>query len=220
MRAIQYTNGSYYYISGAGAKGYSLFSSPSDSMRFVLSLIVNQSKVPVYNTHWYFYMLGKKGTLPIGPDKQKAILKHRYIELLGFCLVGNEYHLLIKALSDHVPSVYMHRTLTSYAKYINAKNKTRGHVFEGPYKAERIKSATEVVDKLIEIHALPYITDTKSASETTKEEAHQASSLPDYLDKNRWGEFLETRTLNKHFKNIALHKHALAKYIKDKKSPI
>lgn len=214
MRSLQFTNNNYYLISGTGAKGYELFQSETDGMRFVLSILANQSSTPLYNTHWYFYMLTKRGTLPLGPAKQKDILKRRYIELLGFCLWKNEYHLVIKTLADHIPSVYMHRTLTSYAKYTNSKHNTRGHVFEGPYKAEKLKGLKEVVEKLLEIHSIPYFDE----SATAKTQMHMLSSLPDYLEKNRWGEFLETKTLSKYFKNISEHRDALAKHIKSKKA--
>jgi putative transposase len=60
------------------------------------------------------------------------------IELVGFCLMPNHFHLLIYQHQQGVMAQFMRSLLTSYSMYFNRKYKRSGPLFESRYKASLI----------------------------------------------------------------------------------
>jgi hypothetical protein len=72
-------------------------------------------------------------------------------------LLPNNFHLLIKNTEEGILSVYMHRILTAYSKYFNAKYHKTGHVFNGPFEASQIKSNDQLPYLSNHLHQSPSI---------------------------------------------------------------
>lgn len=69
-------------------------------------------------------------------------LANKYsLQVKGYCLMDNHYHLLIKTGSDPKElSKFMQRFLTSFCLYTNKKYNLAGHVFQGRYQASLIET--------------------------------------------------------------------------------
>jgi REP element-mobilizing transposase RayT len=151
----------------------------------------------VYNVSWYTDNFIKKGIFGTKEDKSNEILKKRNTKLISFAIMDNHFHLLIQNLEDGIVSVYMHRILTAYSKYFNAKYKKKGHVFEGPFKALRIKGNEQLLHLSSYIHKNP-----KEIKEWENSfDKYPYSSYQDYIGLNRWGNFLSTDIVLKQFKD-------------------
>lgn len=73
------------------------------------------------------------------------------LELIGFCLMPNHFHLLIKQFSKDGLTQLMRRLLTTYSMYFNKRYKRVGYLFQGRYKAVLI------TDDRILLHISRYI---------------------------------------------------------------
>jgi putative transposase len=61
-------------------------------------------------------------------------LSRYQVELHGYVLLGNHFHLLARTLKPNV-SRWMHWLVTSYSVWFNRRHRMSGHVFQGRYKA-------------------------------------------------------------------------------------
>lgn len=69
----------------------------------------------------------------------------------------NHFHLLLKQTSDNGISKFMGKTLNSYTRYFNTLNKRVGPLFQGAFKAVRIKTGEQLLHISRYIHLNPYV---------------------------------------------------------------
>jgi putative transposase len=102
------------------------------------------------------------------------------IELLGYCLMPNHFHLLVKQLKNPTLESYMTSIITRYSMYFNKKYDRIGSLFQGPYKAILIKDDSYLLHLSRYIHLNP--------SEHTNNLPDAYSSYADYLGlrKTKW----------------------------------
>ena len=94
----------------------------------------------------------------------------------------NHFHLLVKQTKEGGISKYMQRVQNAYTKYFNTKNKTAGHLFQGPFRAVWVEDNDQLLYLSAYIHKNPV----ELTGPQGKEHGYQWSSLTDYLNKNRW----------------------------------
>src|SRR3990167_760863 len=73
-------------------------------------------------------------------------------KLYAFCLMPNHFHLLIEQCGDIPISKIIAKVCTSYSRYINAKYKRVGHVFQDRFKAVLIESNEQLMWTSAYIH--------------------------------------------------------------------
>lgn len=202
MRYENFAEHEHYHVFGRGTNREKIFIDDRDKARFIFLITHFQSPTRINNVSWYTESFLKKGSFSIRKDKVNEILKKRSVRLVAFVLMPNHFHLLIQNLEDKILSVYMHRILTAYSKYFNAKYKKKGHVFEGPFKAVHTKNNTQLLHLSAYIHKNPK--EIKNWENTYDE--YPYSSYQDYIGLNRWGNFLSTEIVLKQFKDQAKYK--------------
>lgn len=79
------------------------------------------------------------------------------VDILGYCLMNNHFHLLIRENIDDGTSLYMQRLLGSYAKYFNLRYKRSGPLFMGRFKAVLVNSDEQLLHVSRYIHLNPYV---------------------------------------------------------------
>jgi REP element-mobilizing transposase RayT len=208
MRAINFTANKYYHLSGRGVGKQKLFCDEKDLAKFLFLILYLQSPTPINNIDYYVSSFLKNKSFRVGDKKTKEIIKTRYLKVVSFVLMPNHFHILVKNLEDQVISVYMHRILTSYSKYFNAKYKTRGHVFEGPFEANQA-GGSELLNASACIHKNPIESETGRVIDYEK---YDWSSYGDFININRWGELLATNVISEHFKNPDSYKNFVSTY--------
>lgn len=77
------------------------------------------------------------------------------IELLGYCLMGNHFHLLLYQIEKGTMSRLMRGIMTSYSTYFNKKYDSSGSLFESRYKASRISCDSYLMHISRYIHLNP-----------------------------------------------------------------
>lgn len=64
--------------------------------------------------------------------------KNPLVKILGYCLMPNHFHLLLKEIQEGGISKFMHKLGVGYTNYFNLKYQEVGRVFQGPFKAKLI----------------------------------------------------------------------------------
>ena len=121
------------------------------------------------------------------PSNQKPLTNDRIeklpnrIEIIAYCLMPNHLHILIKQLIANGISSFMSDFQNSFTKYFNIKNKRKGHLFEGKFKAVRIETDEQLIHTSRYIHLNPT---TSSLVKDASLHAYPWSSLPEYLNED------------------------------------
>lgn len=116
---------------------------------------------------------------------------HRYLEtvkkislesgvsVLGYCLMTNHVHLLLRENDDDI-SVFMKRLGVSYAYWYNWKYERVGHVFQDRFKSECVEDDAYLLTVIRYIHLNPI-----KASLVSKPEEYEWSSCAAYYKADR-----------------------------------
>jgi putative transposase len=84
-----------------------------------------------------------------------AKVKEGYpFELLGYCLMNNHVHLLIREGTENISQI-MKRIGTRYAIYFNSKYDRKGHLFQNRFRSERVEDEEYLLTVLRYIHQNP-----------------------------------------------------------------
>jgi len=117
----------------------------------------------------------------------------------------NHFHLTVQNMEDGAVSVYMHRVLTAYSKYFNAKYRQTGHLFQGPFGSVRVKKN----EQLLHLSAYLHKNSNSLAEWKNNYAKYPWSSCSDYLGLNRWGTLLNTAVIDKQFSSKSDYRHFL-----------
>lgn len=121
----------------------------------------------------------------------------KLIDLLGFCLMPNHVHLLLREIEEGGITKYMRKIQNSYAKYFNIRNKRSGAVFQSMFRAVRIEDDEQLLHVLRYIHLNPLTSYILRNVEELEE--YPYSSFMDYI-KKRESNLVETRFINGFYK--------------------
>lgn len=77
------------------------------------------------------------------------------IDILGYCLMPNHFHFLLKQVTDISITHFMLKLGTSYAKYFNIKYGEVGSLFQGRFKAKLVEKDEYLLQLSRYIHRNP-----------------------------------------------------------------
>lgn len=190
--------GEYYHIYNRGMQKQPIFETNKDRLRFIFLLLVFQGKNSIKNVSREIkknMQSAQSSILHIKPELEKNILRNRTVELIGFCLMPNHFHLLVQENTESGIAKYMQRVLTAYTMYFNVRHKKSGHLMQGSYKSVLMENDLQLM------HASAYIH--KNPAEFPEwrhgEEKYPWSSLQDYVGQNRWGKLLSAGIILDHY---------------------
>ncbi len=89
----------------------------------------------------------------------------------------NHFHLLLKQVQDSGISQFIGKLSNSYTRYFNTLNKRVGPLFQGRFKAVRVKTDEQLLHLSRYIHLNPYV-----ANLVKDPSFYQWSSYNEYLD--------------------------------------
>jgi len=125
------------------------------------------------------------------------------VEIIAFCLMPSHFHLLLKQIVDEGISKFMSNFTNSYTRYFNTRNERKGSLFQGKFKAVRIKTDEQLIHVSRYIHLNPY---SSYVIKTLKELGNYLySSFPEYLEKSENG-FCDKEIVLDQFKDIKSYK--------------
>jgi putative transposase len=202
IREIDFVEGEYYHLYNRGNSKQKIFLDDKDQERFLKLL----------------YLCNSKQRLDFGNDIVKRKINawdfekgESIVSIGAWVLMPNHFHLYITPRknaqrssdsSENAITYFMHRVLTAYSKYFNAKYKRTGSLFEGKFKSVHVNKDNQAKYLFSYIHLNPlklidYSLKKEGIKNTKKAvnflDSYKWSSYHDYLDVAR----VENKIINK-----------------------
>ena len=193
----------YYHIFNRGNHKEKIFHTKADYIRFLFLILYLQSPhsldqmsrlVKIFST---IKLDRQSPTSKILEKLEQKVINNRFVELVGFALMPNHFHLFVRAITDDGVSKYMQKILTAFTKYSNTKNETVGHVFQGPFGCKRIEDNDQLLYLSTYIHRNPK----EIPGWEERELEYPWSSFQDYITKNRFENLLKPEIILDQFTN-------------------
>lgn len=146
FRNTPFVNGQFYHLYNRGLNKEPIFTKKGDYTHFVKTLFYYQIKNPKPKFSTY----RRTKIFPVDPSK-------KIIEIHGYCLMPNHFHLLVRQLEDGGITEFMMRFVHSYCKYRNVKYDRQGPIFQGPFKAVLVESDEQLLHLSRYIHLNPLV---------------------------------------------------------------
>ncbi|MBI5644911.1 transposase [Candidatus Kaiserbacteria bacterium] len=168
-----------------GVDKRTIFMDERDNTRFVHDLYEFNDASPAINMK--YHIAGKKSQS--GPGRRPAT-KKRIVDIHGWCLMKNHYHLLLSEVIEGGMSLFLRKLNVGYANYFNERHKRTGTLFQGRTKKVLIEHDSHFLYILHYIHLNPldFRTGARKWREGTIDDI--ASALT-HLKKYRWSSYLD-----------------------------
>lgn len=145
-RLVPLVNGNYYHIFNRGVEKRNVFLTRHDYKRFLNTLIYYQ----IEESNVKFSSRSLLDIISVQNSKKQ-------VEIIGYCLMPNHYHLLLKQNIDNGISTFLRKVSNSYTKYFNTKYERVGPLFQGAFKARLIDDSEVLLHVLRYIHLNPFV---------------------------------------------------------------
>lgn len=202
-----------YHALNRGVDKRTIFQDSQDYVRFIHDMYIFNDVTASNNT------LRLMGDFVSPPIK-----KVRLVDIHGWCLMGNHYHLLLSELVEGGLTLFLRRLNVGYAKYFNERYRRTGTLFQGRTKKLLIDNDSYFLHILHYIHLNPLdmnegakewrnvqVTNLESAFTTLKE--YRWSSYKDYAGIKNFPSILTTSLFQDVFEGD--YDGSLRKYLTD-----
>lgn len=196
--------GEYYHVYNRGAFKKPVFLEQRDYVRFMFEILYFQSPVQFPHIGRLVSSYTSKVGYELEESEFDSVLQGRYVELVGFCIMPNHYHLLIRELAEGGIARYMQRIGNAYTKYTHAKYGSSGHTFQGRYQTSHVKDSEYLMHLSAYIHRNPR----ELKSWKGREIEYPWSSYQDYMKENRWGGLLAQEVILDQFEGTKQSNYA------------
>lgn len=168
-----------YHIYNRGVEKRIVFLSDRDRMRFVYNLFACNGQNGLKNLERFSNkkIMDFLKTTSFNGDEQ-------LVEILGFVLMPNHFHLLVRQKTDEGIIKFMQKVGIAYTMFFNKKHTRVGPLFQGSFKASLVETDAHFMYILHYIHLNPLALMDKNTSIQQKIvflKNYRWSSLPDYL---------------------------------------
>lgn len=193
MRKTVFANGEIYHVFNLGVEKRPIFTDKKEYRRALLTLDFYRHEG---------VSAGLAQVLKLGSEKRTFFFsqlekQEKMVDILGFCLMPNHFHLLLKQLSDGGIPKFIGNFSNSYTRFFNTKNKRIGPLFQGIFKAVRIEDEEQLIHILRYIHLNPVVSFVIKENDL---EDFPYSSLAEYL--GRRDGFCNKELILSHFSSI------------------
>lgn len=163
--------GQLYHVINRGVEKRVIFNNDSDYLRFIQGLREFNDSEPV--TIWESINL------------RDRIPQNDLVEICGFCLMPNHFHLLLRPLCEGGLSLFMQKNGAGYTGYYNLKYERVGSLFQGKYKLKLVDSDVYARQVFGYVHLNPV----EFIQKNWKEGINDWSKTEKFLKKYRWSSF-------------------------------
>jgi putative transposase len=149
-RYDEFAPGEIFHVFTRGVENRKIFRDDKDRERFLKLMLycLNQEKMPSFS-----YTLNTKQEFMLLPEGEGLA------DILGYCLMTNHIHLLLKENVEGGISRYMQKLLNGYAKYFNMSQQRTGSLFVNPFRAVLVDDDGQLLHVSRYIHLNPYVAD-------------------------------------------------------------
>ena len=204
-----------YHVLNRGVEKRNIFMDDGDRARFVHDLYEFNDSSPANNDRRLSGMIEIRS--------QSSHARKRIVDVHGWCIMGNHYHLLVSERCAGGLSLFARKLNVGYAMYFNEKYSRSGVLFQGRTKKLRITTDAYFLHILHYIHLNPldFSKDAvgwreagiaNSGRALRHLEDYRWSSYLDYCDKKNFPSIITKDLFGDVFKNYPKN---IAAYLKD-----
>jgi len=209
VKRPQFVNGEIYHIIIRGIAGQKTFLEERDYLRYLISLYkFNDEEITLHLFPGFLYREAIPTKIIVEPPKLDKT-REPLVEILGFCLMLNHIHLLVRQIIDKGISLFIQK-MGGYSSYFNKKYQRFGALFQRPFKAIHIKTEDQLLILITYIHLNPIdliepnwkiegISNPQKVMEFL--ESYPWSSYPYYLGKENFSWLIDSDFLKKILKS-------------------
>ena len=182
-----------FHVLNRGVDKRIIFQNDSDRARFVHNLFEFNDVAPapnVYRATWSSSSDEPTFDLHASHFRRKAGDRECLVDLHGWCIMGNHYHLLLSERAEGGVTKFITKINVGYAKYFNKKYERTGTLFESRTKKVLIASDAHFLHILHYIHLNP-LDFLKGAGEWRSEGITDSRKALAHLEKYRWSSYLD-----------------------------
>ena len=177
MRKVVFANEGIYHIFNRSIEQRPVFTTKREYNRATLTFDFYRFKSPPLRLA-KFLQLEKTAREIFFINLKKA---DKQVEIISYCLMPNHFHFLLRQTSENGITKFLSNFANSYTRYFNTKQKRKGPLFEGIFKAVYIETDEQL------IHVSRYIHLNPIASFLIKEndlDFYPWSSFPEFLNES------------------------------------
>lgn len=171
-----------YHALNRGVDKRTIFLDDQDRARFVHNMFEFNTTAPASNTYRNTMFDLRSRTTP------SQIITEKLVNIHGWCLMGNHYHLLLNEYSEGGLVKFLRKLNIGYAKYFNERYKRSGTLFQGRTKKLLIDNDAHFLHILNYIHLNPLDFIDSSSQWREKQISNHQDAL-DFLNKYRWSSY-------------------------------
>ena len=120
----------YYHIYNRGTEKRKIFTTEADYLRFISLLYLCNTPESLHRSDYSQASL----------DQLLSLKRGKTLVAIGaYCLMPNHFHILMHEHTESGISTFMQKLITAYTMYFNRKYDRSGALFQGRFKAERVK---------------------------------------------------------------------------------
>lgn len=175
-----------YHVLNRGIDGRKLFLDSQDYVRFIHNLYeFNDTASATESTRRNI------SSTNVGP--RRSHIRERLVEIHGWVLMKDHYHLLISELIEGGLMKFMMKVNVGYAKYYNERYGRHGHLYQGKTKKILISNEAHFLYILHYLHLNPldYFAGTEKWRVRDKSTIKNTRNALKYLDEYRWSSYLD-----------------------------
>lgn len=150
MKRKNFKKNAIYHIFNKSIANFNIFREQKNCIRFIQALAYyNKDNIKKINLGKYLKTNQEFNPTLLFPEKETIV------KFISFCIMPDHYHLLIKILKDDVFSKYISNVENSYSRFFNLKHNRKGPLWQGRFKAVRIKNNEQLLHVSRYIHLNP-----------------------------------------------------------------
>jgi putative transposase len=173
-----------YHALNRGVDRRSLVLSDQDRLRFVHDLFEFNDARPAGSTYFSFNNLDLRNPELAARERQTIV------DLHGWCLMDNHYHLLLSEKIEGGVSLFLRKLNVGYANYFNEKYDRSGTLFQGRTKKVLIEDDAHFLHILNYIHLNPLDFD-ESSKDWRERKIKNFETATRQLAAYRWSSYLD-----------------------------
>ncbi len=181
----RFPEGEIFHICNKSIANYPIFKDLNNSFRFIQILDYYNSLLIEKSLSAFL-----KKNLNYSP-KLLRIKERGFIKFLGFCIMPDHYHLLIKILRNSYLLKYINDIENSFTRFFNIKFKRKGPLWQSSFRSVKIKTNEQLLHVTRYLHLNP-----TTSNLVEKPDDWIYSSYKDYLNNITLKNFLKEISIN------------------------
>ncbi len=169
----------------------------SDYVRFIHDMYAFNNPDRVTNTHRILpASLKSDQMLDVGrptsdliEDLNQKRVSEKIVDIHGWCLMGNHYHLLLSERVEGGLSLFLKKLNGGYAKYFNERYTRSGALFQGKTKKIHIDTDGHFLHILHYIHLNPLDFHFETKYWRNRQIALEPEKIVEYLEAYKWSSY-------------------------------